>query len=123
MQDPEFFLSDTLMHITLSCVVDPEQAAIIDFAHRISIGYETYFVGSQTAKRSFEKDPLRYCGFLTDPVTKQLFRPNESSPRDTNNGRPWYFMSDSTHMLFAMMPESYRDPAYRMLPQEDTTAH
>jgi YHS domain-containing protein len=111
------------MHIALNCVVQRDQQAILDSAHRISIGYETYFVSSQTAKKSFEKNPLRYCGFLTDPVTKQLFRPSESSPRDTNNGRPWYFASDSTRMMFAMMPESYRDPSYRMLPREDTTAH
>lgn len=122
MQDPEGFLSDTLLHITLSCIVDPSQPAILDSAHRISIGYETFFVSSQAARQSFEADPLRYCGYLTDPVTKELFRPTTASPRVVDSGRPFYFISDSTRQMFAMMPESYRDPAYRMLPKEDSTA-
>lgn len=96
--------------------------ALVDDSHRISIGYETFFVSSDDAKRRFMQDVPKYCGVLTDPVTKTRFYPDDESPHRFHRDREYYFQSDSTEQVFAMMPMEYEDPAYKMLPKSDSTA-
>jgi len=119
VQDPEFFLNQ--LGVQLSCVVDTSQPAVIDSTHRISIGYETFFVASDQARREFESDIVRYCGILTDPVTKARFRPTQDSPRERYNDREYYFASDNSRRMFGAMPDMYADPAYRMIEETETT--
>ena len=95
---------------------------MVDNMHRTSIGYETFFLSDEDAKRRFDGNVTKYCGILTDPVTKHRFRPHRESPRTLHGDRRYFFASDSTREIFAMMPEMYADPAYMMLPKAEETA-
>jgi len=114
VQDPETFLSQ--LGIELACAVDPEQAAVIDREHRIGIGYETFFVSSEEARERFETDPGLW-GWLTDPVSKELFRPTRSSPRFTFENRLYVFADAANRTTFEQMPDMYAYPAHGMLPK------
>jgi YHS domain-containing protein len=118
VQDPEVFLVQ--LEVQLPCAVDSSLPAVIDADHRISIGYETYFVSGEDARRQFESDVPKYCGVLTDPVTKARFRPTSSSPHIRHNAREYYFASENSRNMFAAMPDMYADPAYRMLGESAT---
>jgi YHS domain-containing protein len=121
VQDPETYLNE--LGVQLACAIDPAQPALIDSAHRISIGYETYFVSGDEAKRRFEADVMRYCGVLTDPVTKERFRPTASSPHTRHDDREYYFASQNSLSMFAAMPDMYADPRYEMLHEPAPSDH
>lgn len=112
MQDPEIFLTE--LGITLACYMDSTQSAVLDTEHRSSLNYETYFFASTTDKARFDQDPVRYCGWLTDPVTRTQFHPNTESPREMFRDRLFLFTSDSTRSVFAAMPETYGYPQHDM---------
>ena len=69
VQDPETLLSD--LGITLASTVDPSHPVAVDFAHRVSAGYQAFFLPDLDAKRKFESD-----------VTKQLRHPCRSDRPD-----------------------------------------
>ena len=115
MQDPETYLKT--IGVAVKCIVDTEQDAILDAEHRTCIGFETYFFSSELAKRAFDSDILRYCGILTDPVTKARFRPTADSPRTEYGQRLFLFASDSCKATFELMPDMYSYPNYSMLPK------
>ena len=112
MQDPELYLSR--LNLSLSCVVRDGEPAVVDAAHRRYVNWEVFFFSNTAAANEFTSNPLRYCGLLTDPVTKVGFRPDRDSPRWEYNGRPYYFFSDSTMAVFRTMPDSLAVPRPKM---------
>ncbi len=98
-------------------MMDPDAEAILDVGHRTCVGYETFFFASEAAKSKFDSAITKYCGILTDPVTKTRFRPTERSPRSRHNERIYLFAADSSKASFDMMPEMYALPGYTMLPK------
>lgn len=112
MKDPEQYLNE--LGITLPGAVDSTRAAVLDAAHRIRINYETYFVSDLEARNQFLQDPLRYCGPVTDPVSKERFRPNRSSPHFEYDGTPYYFLDPAHLARFAAAPDSFTAPSFFM---------
>lgn len=103
--DPERYLR--AMKVSLRCPVRPARRAIFDSSLRVKINQDIFFFSSMTAMKRFQKDPLRYCGPLTDPVTRKRFRPTKQSPHVTFRGRPYYFAADSTLVRFQAQPERF----------------
>lgn len=66
-----------------------------------------FYFASRGESDRFERDPLRWCRALTDPVTQQRFRPTVRSPRMDYHGRPYWFASDSSRAAFRAMPDSF----------------
>ena len=120
MQDPEIFLNE--LGTELNCCVDNSRPAVIDAAYRVSLGYETYFFADSTNLNAFLEKPYRYCGRLTDPITKKRFAPTVDSPTAEYHGHTYVFASASTHSMFESMPDMYYLPNYTMLPKDSTEA-
>lgn len=112
MEDPEIYLNE--LGLAFSCVVDPSRPAILDAAHRLLVNHEVYFFSSEQARAAFRKDPIRWCGLVTDPVTGLRFRPGRASPRLEYEGRPYYFASRGSRKTFRADPARYRNPMRRM---------
>jgi YHS domain-containing protein len=87
----------------------PRAHAILDSSLRERVGFEIYYFSNTAEKARFRKDPLRYCGLLTDPVSMVRFQPTRSSPRTTFGGRVYYFSSDSTRARFLENPTLHQD--------------
>jgi YHS domain-containing protein len=104
-QDPERYLRE--MKVALRCPVNPARRAIFDSSLRMKINQDIFFFSSRTAMKRFEKDPLRFCGKLTDPVTRDRFRPTSASPHVTFRGRMYFFAADSTLARFQAEPEKF----------------
>lgn len=115
MQDPERYLA--AIGVGVKCMMEPEREAILDAAHRTSVGFETYFFSTDEAKQTFDGDIPAYCGILTDPVTKTRFRPIRNSPRTRYGDRLYLFAADSCKMAFDQMPEMYALPDHSMIPR------
>jgi YHS domain-containing protein len=107
VKDPEKYLR--ALDIDPPCVVDPSKKGIIDSSMRITVNYEFYYFSSRQAMQKFQKDPLRYCGFLTDPVTLQRFEPTARSPKTKYLNRMYYFSADSTRTRFLKTPDRFQD--------------
>ncbi|HKQ62530.1 MAG TPA: hypothetical protein VJS92_14660 [Candidatus Polarisedimenticolaceae bacterium] len=114
MQDPEIYLKERAIHV--ACAVHPEREARLDSAHRRRVNHETYFFSDDAALAEFDRDRLRYCGMLSDPVTQERFHPDERSPYTLFDGRPYYFASAETESAFAADPRSYAEPRRAMPP-------
>ncbi len=84
MQGPEIWLKQ--LGISVACVVDPNQPAILDVACRVFVNYEAYYLSSAEATGKFNQAPWRYTGLVTDPVTHQRFQPTSKSPSRTYEG-------------------------------------
>ena len=104
-QDPEVFLLQE--HIQPRCVVDPARPAQLVPELRTYVNYEVFFFCDAAAKAAFEKDPVRYCGVLTDPVSRHRFRPAPGALHRDYMGRAYYFQSDSTLAVFTADPDSF----------------
>jgi len=91
----------------LPCPVDSDSVASIDPDHRERINYEVFYFSSSAARKRFQHHPLRYCGYLTDPVTQVRFRPDALSPHAEFDGRNFYFASDTSKRVFTAEPERY----------------
>lgn len=112
MQSPEIFLND--LGISVACVVDPDKPALLDEAHRVFINWETYFVSSDEALAEFRADPLKYVGTVTDPVTRERFRPKAASPRVEHEGRLIWFAKAENMTRFQAGPEAFIPPMIGM---------
>ncbi|MEZ4651272.1 MAG: hypothetical protein R3E97_21270 [Candidatus Eisenbacteria bacterium] len=115
MKDPSPHLSD--LGIELASYSDPARPAVIDDAHLARVNYEIYYFADEKERISFGQHPRESCGIVTDPITKQRFRPGSSAPRMSHAERTWFFVSDSTRTLFAAMPDSFLSPRYSMKPK------
>lgn len=85
---------------------------MLDASHRIRVNYETYFVADAAERKQFLADPLDYCGPVTDPVSKQRFRPDASSPRFDYAGTPYFFLDPGHMARFAAAPDSFTAPRF-----------
>lgn len=85
----------------------PGRAAIIDSLHVARVNHEIYFFSDLKSRRAFLRNPLPYCGELTDPVSLARFRPTTKSPHTKFAGRAWYFSGRSTRATFQAMPDSF----------------
>jgi YHS domain-containing protein len=105
VKDPEMYL--TWGGLSLPCPVDPRRKAILTPKFRLYVNHEIYFFSSERAMGRFRKNPLKYCGPLTDPVSRVRFTPTSRSPRWSFMDRPFFFSSDSTLAVFKSMPDSF----------------
>jgi YHS domain-containing protein len=108
VQGPERYLSD--MGATFSCVVHPDQPAIIDARHRAFVNYEVYYFGSDEALLAFVAEPWKYTGRVTDPVTRERFVPTADTPRRSFGGRLMYLMTEENAAMFDRDPATYATP-------------
>ena len=107
VQDPERYLK--ALQITPPSLFPKGKKPILDSSLRYRIGFEIYYFSSRAEMDRFKKDPLRYCGELTDPVTMARFRPTASSPHIVYADRSYYFASDSSLAQFLGNPEQHKE--------------
>ena len=100
------------------CVVSPHKNAVIDAAHRSIVNHEIFYFAGAKEKATFDADPLKYCGLLTDPVSRVRFHPEAEAPTMEHAGRAFYFSADSTFQTFASMPDSFAVPRFGMIPKK-----
>ena len=108
VQGPEIWLNE--LGISVACVVDPAQNAVLDEAHRVFVNYETYYLSSVAARQTFRQSPWQYTGLVTDPVSRDRFQPDGESPTAAYEGRLFYFVSDAHRETFRQDPEEYAVP-------------
>ena len=102
------------LELEVPCAVEGNRNAVIDSDHRAYVNYEVYFFSGIRQKQRFQENPLDYCGPVTDPVSRQRFIPTRKSPRLDVDGRPFYFLSDSTMAIFQAHADSLAWPDYKM---------
>jgi YHS domain-containing protein len=107
VKEPEHYLS--FREVEVPCAVRPSRTAQLIPALRTRLNHEIFYFSSAEARDRFLKDPFRYCGYLTDPISKVRFRPEATSPRMEFGGRTYYFESDSTLARFKAEPEAHAD--------------
>lgn len=115
MQDPAAHLLP--FDVVLDSAVDPSRTAILDQDHWVRVNHEIYFVADAAERAEFLKDPIRYCGAITDPITGERFRPIPTSPRTEYQGRPYYFLTEDHRTAFQADPVPYADPTGKMVPR------
>ncbi|HEX7878420.1 MAG TPA: hypothetical protein VF720_03370 [Candidatus Eisenbacteria bacterium] len=86
---------------------DPDIVAVLDMEHRSAVNYELYFFGNSQSKARFDKDILKHCGVVTDPIIRTRFRPSHLSPHEDYMGRRYYFLTHGTQAEFAAHPDSF----------------
>jgi YHS domain-containing protein len=104
-KDPERYLHQ--LKVFVRDPVYPKRKAIFDSSVRANLNQDIFFFSSVSALKQFKKDPLRYCGFLTDPVSHARFKPSKTSPHVAFRGRDYYFAADSTLATFQADPEKF----------------
>jgi YHS domain-containing protein len=107
VKDPEPYLHR--QGVALACPVRRRQPARIEPVFRIYVNHEVYYVSDVAALRQFRRDPLRYCGLVTDPVSRQRFRPGATSPHLDYRGRRYYFQDGLNLRTFQALPESFAE--------------
>ena len=107
MKEPERYLKE--LGIQVPCAVQSPRLAVLSPAYRLRVNHEIYFFSDSVALLKFKRDPLRYCGLLTDPVTRVRFQPTRTSPWLEHRGRPYYFTGDSSLAIFRAHPDSLAD--------------
>ncbi len=110
MQDPQIQLLE--LGLAIPDPLDPKRSAVLDVAHRSFVNYETFFFADEADRRRFDADPSASCGILTDPVTKERFRPGSDSPRGTFGGRIYFFLNETNKVAFEKNPEAVALPNY-----------
>ena len=100
--------------LVYSCYFDPSRPAVMDSSHEVRVNYETYLFADEAARGTFAADVVRYCGLLTDPVTKLRFRPSLDSPHIRHGGVTYYFQSGGNYEMFVRDPDAFRLPGYKM---------
>jgi YHS domain-containing protein len=110
VQDPQIQLRE--IGLAVPDALDPKRGAVLDAAHRSFVDYETFFFADEDDKRRFDADPTAACGILTDPVTKDRFRPAYDSPRFSFDGRAYIFFTEANKQAFEKSPEAFARPNY-----------
>lgn len=93
---------------------DNGRKAQVDPDHCVRLNYEAYFFADLAAVDRFLADPLRFCGMLTDPVSKRRFRPLPDAPGAMHEGIDYFFENQANRDMFVRMPDSFRLPGYKM---------
>jgi YHS domain-containing protein len=104
-EDPDQYVK--ARKVRVPCAVHPRKKAKPDPALTTRLNWEVFMFSSAKARAQFDREPLRYCGWLTDPVTQHRFQPAAASPSTTFGGRSYYFETDSTRTLFTATPDSF----------------
>jgi len=112
-EDPAPYLEE--LGVELPGFLDPEASAVLDADHVAFVNWEAYFFSTPALRDEFLRLPERYCGLVTDPVSRERFRPDESSPRLDHGGRPYFFRSEETLATFRESPEMYALPRHEMM--------
>ena len=113
VQDPQIQLQE--IGLSVADLLDPKRPAVLDPAHRSFVNYETFFFADEADKRRFDADPTGSCGILTDPVTKERFRPASDSPRSSYDGRAYIFLTAENKAKFDKDPGAIARPNYDMI--------
>ena len=95
------------MQLSLWDPVDPNLLGSLEPALQSTVNGEIYRFGSRRTLRQFQRNPLRWCGLLRDPVTGARLHPGPGAPRCEWNDGPYYFTSDSTLRMFLSSPWTY----------------
>jgi YHS domain-containing protein len=104
MDPPRYINGEKL---TFKCIVNPAQPAVIDTAHMAIVNWEYYFFSTPAARATFMKNPLKYTGQLTDPVSRKRFTPRANAPWFFTEGRRYYFQSQANLNLYKKNPAPY----------------
>jgi YHS domain-containing protein len=67
----------------------------------VTLNADHYYFADTVNRARFEREPLRWAGALTDPVTMHRFRPGAGTVTAMRRGRTWWFESASTRERFA----------------------
>jgi len=94
--------------LSFSDFLDPRRPAVIDDEHCVRLNHEAWFFEDTESRDRFLAEPLRWCGLLTDPVTKRRFRPCESSVSVEHAGVRYWFEMACDAEVFKADPEMYR---------------
>jgi YHS domain-containing protein len=94
--------------------LDARRPAVLDAAHCARLNWEAFFFADLWERERFLSDPLLYCGLLTDPISRQRFRPSQGAPRFQHAGVTYYFESEANRALFESDPETFRLPGWKM---------
>lgn len=105
MKDPEQYLRK--LGIRVTDPVQPGQEASLEPGLRAEVNHEIFLFADRASFERFRKDPLRWCGTVSDPVSRKRFRPTPRSPRLTRDGRPYFFTSGLDLRTFRAMPDSF----------------
>jgi len=112
MKGPEKYLRS--LNIAVKCAVDPNTDAVLSAGSRAFVNYEVYYFSSPTGLREFIKEPYKYTGEITDPVSTERFQPSEASPRRNRGGRAFYFSSQQNARAFDNKPTEFDPPIVEM---------
>lgn len=93
---------------------DSKRAAVLDADHCVQLNYEAFFFADAWERERFLANPVLYCGLLTDPLSRQRFRPSLQSPRAVHGRVTYFFESEDNRKLFLAAPERYRLPGWKM---------
>lgn len=74
---------------------------------RYHVNWEIFYFADRRSLAEFRKNPLEYCGKLTDPVAGVRFQPGPKSPKLIHAGRPYYFLNETTRDRFLADPREY----------------
>ena len=102
--------------------LDPRRAAVLDDEHCVRLNHEAWFFADAESRDRFAEDPLRWCGLLTDPVTKRRFRPCSNSASLRYDGVTYWFEEASDAEIFEADPEMYRFFRWVMEPEGPAAA-
>ena len=116
MQGPSIFLTD--LDITIYDYFDAGKEAVVEADHAHRVNFENYYFADSADRDKFAADPLAYVNTLTDPVTKQRFKPGSNPPVTEFNGVSYYFSAVSSKEAFDSAPDYYWLPNYKM--EEDS---
>src|SRR5258706_15205730 len=97
------------MKLEIACAVRPDQPARLTAACRSYVNHDVYFFSDEKCRKSFETDPFRFCGEVTDPVTNARFRPGRLSPQRRHKKRLYVFANAQTAAKFRADPAHYAE--------------
>ncbi len=112
MQDVPLNVRNALL--SFQDYLDSRRSAVIDADHCVRLNFEAYFFADRWERERFLSDPISYCGLLTDPISRERFRPGADSPRFSHAGVTYYFENMSNREHFEAMPDMYRLPGWKM---------
>ena len=99
--------------LQFECYYDMEPA-VLDADHTVRIGYEAYVFCSAEHRARFEDNLVTHCGLVTDPVTKERFRPGDDSPLAFHDDTVFLFQNIDSAETFLEAPETYVKPGWKM---------
>lgn len=105
MPAAEFLLAHMLR--TLHDPVDPRRVGSLDPTLRARVNGEIYRFASAATLARFQRDPVRWCGIVRDPVSGVCFVPDRCSPSLEWADGPYFFTCDSTRLDFSRAAGQY----------------